>query len=113
MAISAVAVGSLPFYVDGSEKRTITDVTMDDSYPAGGEEVTLQQLRLSAVKHAEAQITVAANATDSLGACQAVVDTNNGLQRVRVRLYDKDVPAEIDASDDLTGCVVRVTAVGY
>lgn len=113
MAVSVAQVGDLPYYTDGHRKRTVTDVTMDSSYATGGEPVTLDQLRLSAVTHAEAQITVAANATDSLGAVQAVVGTSNGLQRVLLKLYDKDVPAEIDSGDNLTGCVIRVTAIGY
>lgn len=113
MAVSVAQVGDLPYYIDGAKKRTITDVTMDSSYVTGGEPVTLQQLRLSAIEHAEAEFTVAANATDAVGAVQAVVGTNDGLQRVLVKLYDKDVPDEITSGDNLTGCVVRVTAVGY
>ena len=113
MAVTTAAVGDLPYYIDGANKVTYTDVTMDSDYLTGGEVVTLQQLRLAAVQHAEAQITVAANATDSLGAVNTIVDHNNGLQRIRLRLYDKDVPAEIDGSDNLANCVIRVVATGY
>ena len=113
MAVTVAAVGSLPYYIDGSEKRTITDVTFDADYATGGEAVTPQQLRLSGIKHAEAQITVASNADDALGpTATAILGTNNGLQRVLVKLWDK-TPAELTANDDVSACVVRVTATGY
>lgn len=114
MAVTATQVGSLPYYTEGHRKVTYTDVTLGATdYPEGGVAVTPEQLRLSAVQHAEAQITVASNSDDSLGACQAVLGTSDGLQTVKIKLYDKDVPAEITADDDVSACVVRVIATGY
>lgn len=112
MAVSVAAVGDLPYYVDGHRKRTVTDVTFDADYASGGEPVTLDQLRLSAAEHVEAQITVASNADGALGHAQAILGTNEGLQRVLLKLWDK-TPAEITADDDVSACVVRVTAIGY
>lgn len=112
MAATAVAVGSLPYYIDGAEKRTVTDVTLDTDYATGGEVVTPQMLRLSGIKEVSAKITVAANGDDALGHAQAILGTSNGLQRVLVKLWDK-TPAEITADDDVSGCTVRITAIGY
>ncbi len=112
MALTATAVGTLPFYIDGNEKRTITDVTFDADYLTGGEVATPQMLRLSGIKHVEAQITVASNGDDALGHAQAILGTSNGLQQVLVKLWDK-TPAEITSDDDVSACVVRLTAVGY
>ncbi len=113
MAVTATCPTALPFYNDGNRKVTYTDITFDVDYSTGGEVVTPQQLRLSAIEEAKAQITVAANADDALGPhATAIVGTSNGLQQVLVKLWDK-TPAELTADDDVSGCTVRVTAVGY
>ena len=112
MATSAVAVGSLPFYIDGNRKTTYTDITLDADYATGGEVVTPQQLRLSGIEEVKAQITVAGNGDDALGHAQAILGTSNGLQQVLLKMWDK-TPAEVTADDDLSTCVVRVTATGY
>lgn len=99
----------VPYNIVGNQKKTVTDVTMDSVYPTGGEAVTAAQLGLSFIDHAEAQFTVPANATDALGAVQFV--RSSGITGL-VKVYDPDVPADASASDDLTGCVVRVIAYG-
>ncbi len=82
---------------------------MDSAYLTGGEVATAANLGLSFIDHAEAQITVAANATDALGNAQFVRSSGvTGLLKV----YDPDVPADASSADDLTGCVMRVTAFG-
>lgn len=113
MAITATCPTALPYYINGPSKTTYTDITFDADYASGGEPVTPEQLRLSAIEEVKAQITVASNADDALGpTATAILGTNNGLQRVLVKLWDK-TPAEITADDDVSSCVVRLTAVGY
>ena len=99
-----------PYHIVGNQKKTVTDVTMDSGYLTGGEVATARNLGLNYIDHAEAQVTVAANATDALGPAQFV--RSSGVTGL-VKLYDPDVPADLTSADDLTGCVVRVTAYGY
>lgn len=109
MAATFANVLSLPYHIVGNQKKTVTDVTMDSAYLTGGEVATAANLGLSHIDHAEAQVTVAANATDALGNAQFV--RSSGITGL-VKLYDPDVPADVTSADDLTGCVVRVTAYG-
>ena len=82
----------VPYHVVGNQKKTVTDATMDSSYLTGGEVATAANLGLSHIDHAEAQITVAANATDGLGACQFV--RSSGITGL-IKLYDPDIPADV------------------
>lgn len=109
MAATFANVLPVPYRIVGNQKKTVTDVTMDSAYLTGGEVATAANLGLSFIDHAEAQVTVAANATDALGNAQFV--RSSGVTGL-VKLYDPDVPADVTSADDLTGCVVRVTAYG-
>lgn len=110
MAATFSNVLDRPYHIVGNQKKTVTDVTMDSAYAAGGEVATAANLGLSYIDNAAAQVTVAANATDALGNAQFV--RSSGITGL-VKLYDPDVPADVTAADDLTGCIVRVTAYGY
>jgi hypothetical protein len=101
---------SKPYQVVGNQKHTVTDVTMDGAYLTGGEVATAADLGLSHIDHAEAQLTVPANATDALGAAQFV--RSSGITGL-VKLYDPDVPADCTSNDNTTGCIVRVKAYGH
>lgn len=109
MAATFANVLSVPYHIVGSQKKTVTDATMDSSYLSGGEVATAANLGLNYIDHAEAQVTVAANATDAIGNAQFV--RSSGLTGL-IKLYDPDVPADMTSADDLTGCVVRITAYG-
>ncbi len=98
-----------PYHIVGNQKKTVTDATMDSSYLTGGEVATAANLGLSFIDHAEAQLTVPADASDALGAVQFV--RSSGITGL-IKLYDPDVPADVSSADDLTGCVVRITAYG-
>ena len=110
MAATFANVLSVPYTTVGNQKQTVYDVTMDNSYLTGGEVATAANLGLNYIDHAEAQVTVAANASDAIGNAQFV--RSSGLTGL-VKLYDPDVPADMTSADDLTGCVVRVIAKGY
>lgn len=109
MAASVAQVGDKPYYIDGAQKRTVTDVTMDSAYLTGGEVVTAANLRLNYIDHAIADITVPGNATDALANAQFV--RSSGITGL-VKLYDQ-TPAEITSADNVAGTTVRVTAWGY
>lgn len=110
MALSFANVLDKPYHIVGNQKKTVTDCTFDSSYLSGGEVATAADLGLNYIDNAEAQVTVAANATDALGNAQFV--RSSGVTGL-VKLYDPDVPADVTSGDNLTNCVVRVTAYGY
>jgi hypothetical protein len=99
-----------PYEVVGNRKYTVTDATMDGAYLTGGEVATAADLGLSYIDHAEAQLTVPANATDALGAAQFV--RSRGITGL-IKLYDPDVPADCSSADNTTGCIVRIKATGH
>lgn len=105
MSVSVSQVGSLPYYIVGAQKKTITDVALDSSYQSGGEPLPASSLRLNKVDYANAEIYSAA--TTTVNATSAGYDPTNALLHV----YD-ETPAEVASTADLTGLVVRVTAYG-
>ena len=102
-------VGALPYYVLGHQKQTVTDVSMDSSYPPGGEVITAANLRLGVVDRATAQIQSAA--TTTVNAVSAGYTPGNGTTTSLLAVYD-ETPAEVANGADLAGLVVRVTAYG-
>ncbi len=109
MALSFAQAGDLPYYIVGNQKKTVTDVTLDNSYTSGGEVVNASDLGLNNIDHAEAQIKVNANATDSM---VSVNFSETSGQSGKLVFYE-ETPGAITAADDLTGCTVRVIAYGY
>lgn len=109
MALTFANVLDKPYHIVGNQKKTVTDATFDSSYLTGGEVATAANLGLSYIDHAEAQVTVAANATDALGNAQFV--RSSGVTGL-VKLYDPDVPADASSGDNVEGCIVRITAYG-
>ena len=103
-------VGALPHYIEGSQKKTVTDVSLDSSYPTGGEQITAANLRLNYIDHAQAQIQEAA--TTTVNAASASFRVNTGSVSGDLLLYD-ETPAEVANAADMAGLVVRVTAYGY
>lgn len=102
---TATRVGSLPYRYVGAQKKTITDVAMDSSYPTGGESVPASDLGLNYVETAQAQIKSAATTTVNVTAVHYDETTNKLLA------YD-ETPAEVANDADLDGLVVRITAFG-
>lgn len=109
MAATVAQVGDLPYYIEGNHKHTVRDVTMDSSYLTGGEVVTAADLGLNYIDHADAKITVASNATDTVANAQFV--RSSGVTGL-LKLYDAS-PAEITSGDNVSGLVARVHAWGY
>jgi hypothetical protein len=102
-------VGDLPYYVDGARKRSVSDVSLDSSYPTGGEVITAADLRLTRVDHAIAQIQT--TATTTVNAASAGYVPGNGTTTSVLKVFD-ETPAEVTNAQDLAGLVVRVTAWG-
>ncbi len=109
MGLTFTNVLDKPYHIVGNQKKTVTDCAFDSAYLTGGEVATAANLGLSFIDHAEAQVTVAANATDALGNAQFV--RSSGVTGL-VKLYDPDVPADVTSADNVEGTIARVTAYG-
>lgn len=108
MALTAarVTVGGLPYRVYGGKKHTVTDLTFDSSYPAGGEAVTPANLNLNKIDRVEnIEIT-------TVGGTVNVANVTFDAANSKLIVYD-ETPAEVTDTATLATLVVRVTAEGY
>jgi hypothetical protein len=101
-----VTQGGLPFRTIGPQRKTITDVALDTSYPTGGESVTASDLGLNYVESAQAQLKLSATTTVNIANTHYNESTNKLL------VYD-ETPAEVANAANLDGAVVRITAWGW
>lgn len=102
MAISAASVDSNVF---GSRRVTVTDVTLDSSYPTGGEAITAAQLGLSTVLFAFCNVKAVSG---TVNVANAYYDSANS----KIKVYD-ETPAEVANAASLASVVIRVMAYGY
>jgi hypothetical protein len=89
-----------------SEKRSITDVTFDNSYQAEGEPLTAAQLGLKKVRSAICQVI---HGSEAEGSPTAWYDVANS----KIRLINSKTGKEVVGAVDCSKVVVRVTALGY
>lgn len=108
VTVAGAQVGDRPYYIEGANKRTVTDLTLTGTYVTGGVAVTASDVDLNYVDHATAEINVNANASDSV-ATVGVAETSTGFSL----LFYEESPAQITNGDTVTGMIVRVTAWGY
>lgn len=90
-----------------TEKRTITDVTFDNSYQAEGEPLTAAQLGLKVVKSAICNVIHGSEA-EGVGS-SAWYDVANS----KLRLLNSKTGKEVVGAVDCQHVVVRVTAFGH
>lgn len=95
----------------GNQIKTVTTVTLDNSYPTGGEPLTAAQLGLNVVQDAVCQVQVPGGG----GVVAAEYDIANAKLKAQVVGFDTDalVFGEAAAEADLSDAVVQVTAWGY
>ena len=98
--------GGLPLRVVGNQRKTISDVALDSSYPTGGESVTHSDLGLTYVESATAVLKTTATTTVNI----ANAHYDESTQKLLV--FD-ETPGEVANGADLAGAVVRVTAFGW
>lgn len=89
--------------VHGNQRKTITDVVMDNSYPTGGEPLTAAQLGLQLVQDAECEVV----ARGANGPVSANYDIANA------KLKALSATGEVANLTDLSAATVRVVAYGY
>lgn len=89
-----------------SEKRTITDVTFDNSYQENGEPLTAAQLGLKKVRSAICQVI---HGSEAEGSPTAWYDPTTS----KIHLIGSKTGKEVAGAVDCSKVVVRVTALGY
>lgn len=90
----------------GGSKETVADVTMDSSYPTGGEVFTADQVKMHKIEYGIASIKTV---TGTVNISSAYVEpTTAGFD---VKSYN-ETPAETTNTNSLNNVVIRVTLYG-
>lgn len=100
---ASVTINSGPISV-GSQFRTVATVTLDSSYPTGGETVTPAQFGLRSVESASCDIVAVAG---TVNVANATYDRTNS----KIKVFD-ETPAEVANGASLENVKVQVTAFG-
>lgn len=91
--------------VMGNKRMRVVDVTLDSSYPTGGESITATDLRLRKVQFAICNVKAVSG---TVNIANAYYDYANQ----KLKIYD-ETPAEVANAADLSSCVIQVVAFGY
>ena len=112
MAVTSVITdaGSLPYYIEGAQKKTVKDFTLTGTYAANGVAWTAANLGLNHVDLGSAQIKTPVNDGGNEGLFVDFVRTSG--QAGFLKLYDHN-QTEITSGDTISTAVIRVTAQGY
>ncbi len=87
----------------GAEKRTVIEVTFDNSYPTGGEPLTPKELGLRYVDYATVSIVANAGAV-------SVVDVSYDVTNQKLKAFGPT--GEVANAADLSTVKVQVVAFG-
>lgn len=90
----------------GNEVRTITEVTLDNSYAEGGEPLTATQLGLKRVYRAHVEILNGPESEEWIAYATYTALTS------KVHLFSAKTGKELVATKDMSKVVLRVTAWG-
>lgn len=93
--------------VPGAEKRTVTRITFDNEYPTGGEVVAPEDLGLSRVVFAQAEVV---HGTES--AVLRVANADYNVANEKLVLFDNATGKEVENGKDMSKVVVQVVAWG-
>lgn len=108
VALAAIAISRVqPPRVPGAEKRTVTRITLDNAYPAGGEVVTPEDLGLQRVVFAQAEVV---HGTES--AELRVANADYDVVNEKLKLFDNATGKELANGKDASKVVVQVVAWG-
>lgn len=107
-ALAVIGISRVqPPRVPGAEKRTVTRVTFDNAYPTGGEAVTPEDLGLSRVVFAQAEVV---RGTES--AEKRVANADYDTVNEKLKLFDNATGKELANASDASKVVVQVVAWG-
>lgn len=102
---ATVSIVSDPARVEGDHRVTCANVTLDSSYPTGGESVTPAQLGLEAVDYAIVNVK-------SVGGTVNVANASYDAATSKIKVHD-ETPAEVANTSDLSTLVVQIVAFGH
>lgn len=88
----------------GNKRISVYDVTMDSSYPTGGESITASDLGLRRVDFA---ICTVKAVSGTVNVAQAHYIPSTG----KLKVYD-ETPGEVANAADLSNVVIQVVAIG-
>jgi hypothetical protein len=91
--------------IPGAERRTVTEITLDNSYASGGEALTAAQLGL---RHVEAAICSVVHGTESATYRAVTAYYKEG----KLHLIDSATGKEVESTKDMSKVVVQVVAFG-
>jgi hypothetical protein len=93
--------------VEGSRRKTVTELAFDSSYPTGGEAITPAQLGFGVgVDWSSTTVKVAT------GAGVNVANAYHDIATGKVLLYD-ETPAQVADAADVATVVVQIEAYGH
>jgi hypothetical protein len=92
--------------VPGAERRTVTDVTFDNSYAEGGEPLTAEQLGLNSVDVAVCSLIHGSESTELLAGAA-------WYSGGKLHLLDVKTGKEVASTKDMSKVVVQVVAFGH
>lgn len=96
--------------VIGDLKMTVTNIVGDSSYPTGGSPITPQQLGLSAVLAAQAELFASTGANATSNTMSAVVSGGGGS--VNLKCFT-NANAEVANATNISGVTWQIIAFGY
>lgn len=96
--------------VVGTQRKTVTNVTMDSSYLSGGETVNATSLGLSSLDNATCQIK--STSGGGVNVASAFLECTADPTANKLHLWD-ETPAEVASTSDVSTTVVQVTAFGH
>jgi len=110
MALSAETVnsGGLPYRIVGSQRETITNVTFDNSYQAGGEPLTVAQLGLSVLDSPPIVNLLAGTESSTV----RVSDVYYTTADEKLHAIDNATGKEVESAKDLSKVKVQIVARG-
>lgn len=104
----AISVNIVSQIIGAGGKRTVADVTLDDSYPTAGEAVTADQVKMHNVTHGYAQVKTVSG-TRNISSAHIAPQTDGSF---KVKCHD-ETPAEVTSTNSLADCVIRCTVDGF
>ena len=108
VTVTSADVGDKPYYIEGSQKKTVKDVTLTGTYATGGVLITAANLGLYHVDTADVEIQTQVN-VDIFSNIQSQISATGAS--LTVELWD-GTPAEITNADTITGTILRITSRG-
>lgn len=108
MALTVTNALSVPYRIVGNQKKTVRDVTFDNSYLSEGEPLTPNELGLNVVEYATPTV-IKGSESSTLRPTNAEYTVSSQ----KIHLIDSATGKEMESTKDMSKVVVRVEAFGW